>query len=184
MESATAATSMARSCCTASALRKPLSRWSSTWKRRATNWSAWRLPRLLSKTFSSNLPEGGYAIELPRNVDAHPRAPRAAQQNVFLFQRDHAIRIFFALLRRIRQRRSHQSEVLPRPGLGAERDGQFLGTQRHAGHVPRTRHPAPLSRHAGNRNRHARLQRVGELLAHTSRRVRGTSWRALPVPRP
>src|SRR5215469_18229543 len=97
MASRTAATSTAATCCIASGPRRPSSLSSSTSKLRATSWSVSKSPRPLLKTFSSSLPEGGFAIETLPYPHAHAHPAHAAQQNVSVLQRDHALRLFLPL---------------------------------------------------------------------------------------
>src|SRR5215470_1837734 len=106
---------------------------------------------------SSNLREGGYAIEPSEYANPHASAAGAAQQDVFLLQRDHAAGLFLLVLRRICQKRPDQSEVLSRSGAGLERDGQLLGIERDASDVSRARDSAAVSRNAGDGVRHAWL---------------------------
>src|SRR3974390_3024750 len=97
--------------------------------RRAMNWRHWKLPRRRWKMCSSNLPEGGYAIDQSHDSDARAHATGAAKQDVFLLQRGHAARILFSIRRRLRQRRTPKGSFLSWPGAGIERDGQLLGTK-------------------------------------------------------
>src|SRR5437588_2154553 len=159
--------------CIRSGHPKRSSPWSSTWKPRAMNWSAWKLPHLPWRMCSSNSLEGGYAIEKLRRPYAHARSACVSQQDVFLFRDRHAPGVLFSLRRRFRQERAAHRQLLSRAGAGVQRHGQLLGAQRHAGDVSRARNSSPLSRRAGDRQRSAGFEYCCQLRSHSAHRYAG-----------
>src|SRR5215469_6826442 len=132
-----------------SAHLKPSSLSSSNWKPRATNSLAWKSPPPRWRTSSSNLPEGGYAIEKLCRLDAHAHPDCFSQQDVFLFRDIHALHFFLSLAWPACQGHSGTLRLLPWPGRGFQCDGQLLGSQRYAGSLSRTGNPSEIPRRPG-----------------------------------